>query len=282
MKKLQLKKYFTLLPLVFVTSCGFSLNYLVEGNKYNSPVFSENFYRHWDDELKNAKQGKDVTLVNTEEKQQYFTAFKDLIRLDPNVLMNNYSSADDYGEDYKMNSVNEMFNYGYQSKLFDGQVQCLGYYQLARVQTDSEGFSIRFDKEGNNLDYFAFQFKATTDNTVSCYKVDSDELAQGDREMFHNSVVNLHVSLYTKNDSNVIEKNTFNMEVEFDSNRTNNGSYYVFLSFSLKEYELSRLVGLSFTFDYDDELINWNKTKGVDIDYSLMLYEVFLPYTTWQ
>ena len=275
MKKFKHKKYLLLLPIVALTSCGYSLDYIVEGNKYNSPVFSENYYRHWDNELKNAKQGQVVNVDN------YITSFSDLFKLDASVY-DKYAVADEYGDEYKMNLVDDMFNYGYQSKLFDGQVQCLGYYQLARVQIDEEGFSMRFSKEGSGLDYFAMQFKATTDNTATCYKLNTDELAQRDADMFHNSVVYLTVSLYTKNDNNEIIKNDFKVEVDFFNNTTNYGSYYKFLAFSLKDYNLSRLVGLSFTYTVDDELINWNKTKGVDIDYSLMLYEVFFPYTNWQ
>lgn len=275
MKKFKHKKYLLLLPIVALTSCGYSLDYIVEGNKYNSPVFSENYYRHWDNELKNAKQGQAVNVDN------YITSFSDLFKLDASVY-DKYAIADEYGDEYKMNLVDDMFNYGYQSKLFDGQVQCLGYYQLARVQIDGEGFSMRFSKEGNGLDYFAMQFKATTDNTATCYKLNTDELAQRDADMFHNSVVYLTISLYTKNDNNEIVKNDFKVEVDFLNNTTNYGSHYKFLAFSIKEYNLSRLVGLSFTYSVDDELIDWNKTKGVDIDYSLMLYEVFLPYTNWQ
>ena len=274
MKRFKHKEYLLLLPIVALTSCGYSLDYIVEGNKYNSPIFSENYYQHWDAELKNAKQGQVVDVEN------YITNFSDLFKYDASVF-DKYTISDDYGEDYKMNNVDDMFNYGYQSKLFDGQVQCLGYYQLARVQIDKDGFSMRFSKEGTNLDYFAMQFKATTDNTATCYKLNSDELAERDSDMFHNSIVNLTVSLYTKNDSNVIERNDFNMEVDFLNNTTNYGNHYKFLAFPLKDYNLSRLVGLSFTYSVEDELINWNKTKGVDIDYSLMLYEVFLPYTSW-
>ena len=267
-------KYLLLLPLVALTSCGYSLDYIVEGNKYNSSIFAENYYSHWDQELKNARQGESRTITN------HITSFGDLFKIDADVL-GKYSTADDYGEEYKMNLVDDMFNYGYQSKLFDGQVQCLGYYQLARVQIDEQGFSMRFSKEGNNLDYFAMQFKATTDNTASSYKVNSDELAKNDAEMFHNSTLNLTVSLYTKNDDNNIIKNDFVTEIVFDNNTTNQGNHYKFLAFSLKDYNLSRLVGMSFTYTVDDELINWNKQKGIDIDYSLMLYEVFLPYTSW-
>ena len=272
--KFKHKKYLLLLPIVALTSCGYSLDYIVEGNKYNSPIFSENYYSHWDQELVNAKQGLNIDVVDN------ITSFSDLFKIDASVY-DKYKTSDDYGEEYKMNLVDDMFNYGYQSKLFDGQVQCLGYYQLARIQIDNNGFSMRFSKEGNNLDYFAMQFKATTDNTAKCYILNTDELATRDADMFHNSTVHLTVSLYTKNDDNHIVKNNFNTTIDFNNNTTNYGSHYKFLAFSLKEYNLSRLVGISFEYTVDDELVDWNKQKGIDIDYSLMLYELFLPYTNW-
>ena len=192
--------------------------------------------------------------------------------------------ADDYAEDYKMNDVDELFNYGYQSKLFDGQVQCLGYYQLARVQIYESGFSMRFSKESSELSYFAMQFKATTDNTVSCYPIDSDVISDAsdmnhDVKLFHSSTIKLNVGIYTK-DGNDIKKNTFSSIVVNEN--TNRGSSYIFHAFDLKEYNLSRCVGLSVEYEIvEDKLVSQNKEKGINLDYSLMLYEMFLPYTSW-
>ena len=101
----KLRKLMLFIPLLSLTSCGFSLNYIVEGNKYNSPVFNENYYQHWDSDLKNAKEGINQKLST------YITKFSDLYTLDPNVLLEGYTNADDYGADYKMNKVNDMFNY---------------------------------------------------------------------------------------------------------------------------------------------------------------------------
>ena len=272
------KKLLSLLPVFFLTSCGYSLSYLVKGSTYNSTVFQENYYQHWDDEFKSPQHviSHDVS---------YFS-FADLFKLDP-IVLDKYESSSDYASDYKMNNVDEMFNYGVQSKLFDGQMVCGAQngrpelaYQLARVQTDTNGFSIRFSKESDELSYFAMQFKATTDNTVECYKVGSEELAHGDTDMYHNSTVHINLSLYTKDDTG-INSNEFKFTVNIDNNRTNNGSAYTFVAFDLKEYNLSRLVGLSITYTVEDELIEWNKLKGIDIDYALFLYEMFLPYTTW-
>ena len=274
------KRLLLLLPAFFLTSCGgYSLSYLVKGNTYNSSVFQENYYTHWDDEFKN--------LETSSSRDVETFAFADLFKIDP-ITLDKYPTPSDYAADYKMNNVDDMFNYGVQSKLFDGQMVCGAQngrpelaYQLARVQTEKDGFSVRFAKESDELSYFAMQFKASTDNTAEVYKVNSDELAKSDTDMYHNSSVDITISLYTKADDS-INKNDFNFHVDIDNNRTNNGSAYTFVAFDLKEYHLSRLIGLSITYTFEDELINWNKTKGIDnIDYALFLYEMFLPHTNW-
>lgn len=280
-------KYLLLFPTISLVSCGFSVSNLVPGNKYNSPVFEENYYRHWDNELKNAKivSSKNVT-------DESITNYNDLEQIDPNFALGGPATAEEYGALYKMNAVDDLFRYGYQSKLFDGQMVCgaqdghMQYaYQLGRVQIDSNGFSARFSKESSELNYFALQFKATTDNTKDCYPVNSSELSPAgsrdhDTAIFHNSTLNLKVTLYTKT-SKGIEGHQYTSEIAFNANTTNNGHVYKFFAFDLKEENLSRLIGCSITYEVDDELINWNKEKGISLDYALMLYEMFFPYTNW-
>ena len=103
-------KYLTLLPIIAAVSCGYSTSYLVPGVQYTSPVFQENYYRHWDAELKNANKvaAKDVN-------DGKITNFDDLDKIDPNfALPGAPETAEQYGVEYKMNSVDDMFNYGYQ------------------------------------------------------------------------------------------------------------------------------------------------------------------------
>lgn len=279
-------KYIALLPVLASISCGYSASYLVPGNQYNSPVFQENYYRHWDNELKNAKKvaAKDVSLTK-------ITNFNNLDKIDPNFSLPGAPvDAEEYGVKYKMNEVDDSFNYGYQSKLFDGQMVCgaqdghLQYaYQLGRVQIDSNGFSARFSKESSDLHYFAMQFKASTDNTIDCYPVGSDILlpaGSNDTALFHNSTIEMTVTLYVKTNKG-IEGHPYVSTIDFDNKHTNNGHFYTFYAFDLEDEGLSRLVGVSVTYTVNDDLVNWNKEKGIDIDYALFLYEMFFPYTYW-
>ena len=286
----KFKKYFLLLPIVVVTACGTSIDYLVPGNKYNSPVFTENYYTHWDAELKNARKVEEKVMTDNS-----ITKFSDLDKVDPNAATGiiHYSSANEYGADYKMNAVDDSFNYGYQSKLFDGQMVCGAQnyhpewaYQLGRIQTNQNGFSVRFAKESDELHYFAMQFKASTNNQIDCYPVGSEVISYAsdpdhDSKIRHNSEVQLTVTIYVKTNKGIVG-HPYRSLIKFDENNTNNGSYYVFYAFSLEDENLSRAVGVSFTFTVDDKLINHNHERGIDnIDYALFLYEMFLPYTYW-
>ena len=161
------------------------------------------------------------------------------------------------------------------------------------MQINRNGFSIRFSKESTDLHYFALNFKASTDNTKKCYPVDGTTLATTDTQLFHNSKINLTITLYNKT-LNGIEGYPFSMDVEFDNKHTNDGHYYTFIAFDLEDYELSRLVGVSLEFTVlEDALISYKEgktyieggeTKNVDLtidDYALFLYELFFPYTSW-
>ncbi len=288
----KFKKYSLLLPLVVLTSCGTSINYLVPGNKYNSPVFTENYYTHWDSELKNARKEavKDVTSSS-------ITKFENLDQIDHNVAtgIETYVDANDYGVKNKMNDVDDSFNYGYQSKLFDGQMVCGAQnghpewaYQLGRVQTNSSGFSVRFAKESDDLHYFAMQFKASTNNQISCWYEKSTDVWEfsekddinHDTTIMHNSSIELTVTIYVKDNKSIVA-HPYVSTIDFNNKNTNNGHYYVFYAFDLESEELKRAVGVSVTYNYDDPLVTYNKNKGIDIDYALFLYEVFLPYTYW-
>ena len=293
-------KYLMLIPLTAIVSCGYSTSYLVEGNKYVSAVFKENYYTHWDNELKNASKVAAVDVTDskiTAEVNYGYDSHKleGIQAIDPNFF-EGAPDIEDYGNQFKMNSVDDSFYYGYQSKLFDGQMVCGGQngrseyaYQYGRVQTNESGFSARFSKESGELHYFAMNFKASTDNTLPAYKEDGTE-ALGDTDLFHESKLNLIVTLYTKTLSGIVahpfeSKIDLVGQVQQGTNmryKTNNGHVYTFLAFNLESYELSRCVGVSIEFEIiEDKLLDKNKELGNDMTYALFLYEIFLPYTSW-
>lgn len=301
MRKLR---YLFLLPLTAIVSCGYSTSYLVEGDKYVSAVFKENYYTHWDNELKNARKELPIDITSEAYIHNYSYSMSSTLE-GFSVIDLNYFDHDpnviEYGNEYKMNSVDDSFNYGYQSKLFDGQMICGAQstpvreeyaYQKGRVQIPESGFSVRFSKESNELHYFAMQFKASTDNTREYYLIGGDEYKrQSDALLFHDSSIKFTITLFTKVNYEIVGY-PFEIEVELDYKFTNDGHKYVFLAFDLEKYKtddfaFSRLVGVSITYKVlSDALIDYNKdVKGVeDIsydDYALFLYEMFVPYTIW-
>ncbi len=287
-----------LLPLVAaLSSCGgYSLDYIVEGDKYLSSDFKKNFYEHWDSELANAYHvGSPISVQDNK-----ITNFKNVGLIDPHYATVDPSSLNqkNYSETHKLSNSDQMFMYGVQSKLFDGRYVCDGkHQQQLRMQVRETGFSVRFSKESDALSYFAMNFKVTTNNQIKCYKYNPDPeaepvLAENDTDLFHNSNIDIRVTIYVKEFSDIVAYD-FTSNLVFNNNSTNDGSIYYFYAFDLSNIKnqynqpLSRMVGFSITYTAHDELIDYNKNKTIDdkpvgtIDYALFIYEVYLPYTYW-
>ena len=259
------KKLLSLLPLLALTSCGgFSLEYIVKGNQYLSPVFAENYYDHWDKELKNAS----LKATNEVKEEDRILSFNDIGKIDDNYAtgLEGYT-VDDYGPEHALNKYDDSFNYGVQSKLFDGEVRCLGRYQRVRVQIRNTGFSVRFSKESDELTYFAVQFKAAVDYTKPEYQ------SIGQNGHHNSSLTSLTVSIYVKEGLEIKRVDYVTSNIQIDNYRTN-AEYYYFYAFKLEN--LSRMVGFSMEYEYSDP-----EAEAANLDYSLFLYEVFLPYTSW-
>lgn len=317
------KKYLLLFPLLIaLSSCGgFSLDYIVEGDKYISSNFLKNYYEHWDDELANAAR-----LVSYNVDDSRITSFKQIGNLDPNYATANpdslnESKLDAYSHAHMLINYNESFKYGVQSKLFDGRFLCDGLQQRSRIQIrENKGFSVRFSKESDGLSYFAMNFKTTLNNQTRCYKVDESEHpvdveARTDSDKFHSSVIQLTVTIFVKqegyiigydfvstldfdkcycNYDRILRKEGESEDPEPSKETTNNGSIYYFYGFDLSKVRtynnepLSRMVGFSINYKViSDKLNEFNEGKYIDgnpvekMDYAIFLYEVYLPYTYW-
>lgn len=295
-------KYLILLPLTAIVSCGYSASYLVEGDKYTSVNFKENYYTHWDDELKLAHKEEAVNVTSQAYIYSYGYSIGSKLEgfgaVDPNYIDND-PVMEEYGAEYKMGDVDDSFRYGYQSKLFDGQMVCGAQngkdgktsfpdysYEKGRVQINESGFSVRFSKESSKLKYFAMQFKASTDYKREWYLIGGHTYAkQNPSSLQHQSNIDLKVTLYKKTDVGIIGY-PFVVNVEFAGKTTNNGSAYKFIAFDLENYDMVRLIGASIEFTINsDELIDYNISEGAPVsykdDYALFLYEMFFPYTSW-
>ena len=313
MKKLNKLVY---IPFVFaLSSCGFGLKEYYRGDAYVSGDFQKDYYEIWNEKI-DVRSGK--SLVKSTEtyaldaSQDYvFTEYDD-----PNFRLVDSSSAksltyeDDYypndenkylnkgfGPTKKCSRLDDSFRYGYLSKLFDGQMFCHSRYQYARVQIKESGFGALFNKETNLDTYFALNFKASYDYTkyeevdfLPYYEGASHVPAIPNVPNGIKSAVNLKISFFCKEDKGYVKK-TFTYPVsDIVTNGSENPAIYTFFGFSCRRYSLSRVAGFSIEFDFDRDDINANPMKELKdkkgnpyaLDYSLMLYEVFMPNTTWR
>lgn len=298
MKKKLLSKALLFVPMMALSACGYSLREIYSGTAYNSTVFDENFYTVWDADLKeennkiSSKKSIDLDL----EKDYVFETFKDpnfeYVEKNHNdnyiyedeVFMEDDETRKSFGEEMKLSKIDSSFKYGYISKLFDGKMFCDGNYQKARVQINENGFGKMFNKEVKQFDYFAMNFKSSLDYTVHPFNSTK-------------SNIDLHITFYMKNSDNKLDAVTVNYNI--DTVPTNTGdshseSCYTFFGFKFDSTRINieRCTGISVTYDLNDvtgtyrengetKTLTLEQIKSEGISHSLMIYEVFLPNSTW-
>lgn len=291
------KRIFSILPLiVLLSACGYDLREVYPGDAYNNPIFEKNYYSLYSSQID--KSNPNNTLIGEPDvyyPDDYLTSYEELEQsgLDPyvydtddnhgfvyeedikgvNDIIADFSSPTlkqdahkyGYGPSYKMNRVDDIFSYGYLSKLYDGQLFCHSLYQLSRVQVAEEGFGVIYNKEMvNNSKYMAFNFKGIL------YKP-STQIG------LHMSNVQLEISLYSRSASNFKEtKFVIDLDVACNSEQ------YTFLVIPIEQYNLTRIAGYSFAFKFKSDSILDTVTDKENYQYALMLYEVFFPNSSWR
>ena len=291
MKKNNLRLLTILLPTILLTGCGYGLKEIYPGNVYNSVDYNLNFYRVWDDEINYHLDNSQVENKNQEVYQldkninKVFTNFND-----PNFLMlqsdaDGYSYSSDiyepqgdkksYGQTFMLSKTEQSFKYGYVSKLFNGQMFCNGSYELARVQIDESGFGTKFKKEIGEYNYFALNFKASLD-----YRRDglSTNLPA------HNSKIRLIINFFCKKENQTYHRVPVSYEineVQTNTPETIGYSNYIFFGFDLTTIEkIDRCSGISIEYELiEDEYITSHSEENWK--HCLLLYELFLPGSTW-
>ena len=296
-----------LFPLIFaLSSCGYGLKEVYPGDAYATGNFQKDYYRVWNEKIDERSSKNNIIRTESyelnEDADYVFTEYSDSnFRLVDKSSFENLKYEDDYypnqedkylntgyGPTKKCSRIDDSFRYGYLSKLYDGQMFCHGRYQQARVQIDTEGFGALFAKETTLDTYFAVNFKASYDYTK--YN-DVDFSPYGTQNVPKTETkVTLKVSFYCKEDKGYIKK-TFSYPISnIDTNAGENPSIYTFFGFRTINYDLSRVAGYSIEFDFDRDDLSSNPMRDLKdkngnpyvLDYSLMLYEVFMPGTTWR
>ena len=283
-------KILFLAPALLLTGCGYGLKEIYEGSVYISVDYYENFYREWNQDINYHSEKSKVDNLDEDvyqldkDKDHVFTKFgeENFAYNQPDYEKYSYSSDIyeppegqlSYGQTFALNKVEPSFKYGYVSKLFNGQMFCNARYEIARVQIDEDGFGMKFNKELDKHSYFALNFKAALD-----YRRDG----KNTNIPGHNSEINLIVNFYCKTDSPKLHRVPVSYQI--DEIKTNtpeqiNGGNYVFFGFDLSNIKIDRCVGISIEYELiSDDYITAHPDEGWT--HCLLLYELFLPNSTW-
>lgn len=272
-----------------LTGCMNDVAELYEGHAYDTGVFSENYYSTWNDSLKNSvapvAKTYEVTAANSFQIEQD----SDFAQLSsPDGFANGkappyYSYSADiphedagygYGPSNNLISIDDAFARGFLSRLYDGRIQCGGYYAKSRVQIDGAGYGALFPKEMVNYRYFALSVRGA-DMSVN-------------NNFFVN--VNINLTFYVYNHDIALyvpylfQMKNLPIKTNYYSQVTIFGFYFAGVM-GADVNLLKRASGMSITFslegDYEDYTIDReDETEGKE-HFALMLYEVLLPKSTW-
>lgn len=241
-----------------LSSCGTELSKTAHFNVDHSGVWEDNFYTRWDESLRN-KETEQVTI--TEDENQVFTSFYDqhFLDLEPDHSLTYYDFDEtSFGTHRNLALHDPLVNDGFVSKLFNGLLFCNGWYELARVQINEEGFSSSFYKPIQSADYLFLQFKSALD-----FKQHSPTA--------HYADITIHISLYGKR----------NVTYSFPLVNviTNASDGYTFFGFSLDGFDISGTTDFAITYTLDRD--EYNEEKGTNISHALMLYEFGFGHPTF-
>ncbi len=271
-----------------LTGCMNDVAELYEGHAYDTGDFAENYYSTWNDNLKNSvatvAKTYDVTSINSFQidKDEDFNQLweSDGYRsgtTEPYSFLIDTPHEDagvGYGPSNNLISVDEAFARGFLSRLYDGRIQCDGYYAKSRVQIDGAGYGALFPKEMVNYRYFALSVRGA------------------DMSVNYNFFVNVNINLtfYVYNHDIALyvpylfQMKNLPIKTNYNSQVTIFGFYFAGVM-GADVNLLKRASGMSITFslegDYEDYTIDReDETEGKE-HFALMLYEVLLPKSSW-
>jgi len=182
-----------------------------------------------------------------------------------------------FGRTLCLGTTDEAFKHGVMSKLYDGQLHCLGAYSKARVQLTSEGYTTRFPKQLVSADYLVFCAR-WADNSVGLNSNDS-------------VVSDITVSFFKENDGSIEALDVTMSAVPFERNNGGNSTTLFGLKFSdvLASLDLGGVIGMGLSFSNvvdpaytSEQVVYTNERKDGVINSALMLYEVMLLNSTWR
>lgn len=265
-----MKKKILLLALTSLLLVGCSKTELLyKPNAYNSPIFDENYYLERDN-IDSLKIENNIPGICS--TPQSHDGLSGLSPLDVgSYKWKDYEKNNMWGYHNNLDGINESFNYGILSKLYDGRVRCDGLYQQSRVQLNKTGYATYFPKTLVNSKFIAFACRGgtTLENPLHM-------------ELEFNFTLSFYIHITGSSAYNKITFKLNGIPVQ-----TDNGGNTNLVSFYLPDKDfLNGAVAMSFEWECIDPHLNmYNLTDDYTIKekdhLALMLYEVFIPQSTW-
>lgn len=253
-------KFIALALTILLSSCGADLNKLAPYAIDHSGAWHDNYYTYFDPALKDVETNK-VTL--DKDTNKVFVTYNDpnfkAVEKDQATLDYYHDFLlEGYGPQKRLSNYIDEVKDGFISKLFDGQLFCHGYYELARVQINEEGFSSSFYRPIKNASYLYLNFKSALD--FKTYHPGS-----------HDDIITIHITLYGD------KATTYSYQL--NDVPTNAGETYIFYGFSLEGLDISNVkdFAISYTLDYDA-----GKIEEPSIEHALLLYEFGFGYPNFE
>ena len=287
-----------LIPLLAVlTSCGYALREVYDGDAYNHPLFEANFYYGkadaFDPESPNYKV-KSISNHDLDKNEDMVFCCSDTLNDDNFKALERgtFNNVFDFSDANYLSNIENSFKYGYASKLFDNWPECGGRYEKARIQIDNNqrkgGFNAKFNKECDNAPYTAFIFQ----NGVGKRDASGDERFKDILRC--NCTIDLTIGFFIRTDEGKGEE-TYRLDnYKYQiSGFYNNCSHYCFFGFSLENIEIARCQGISISYDvvsiieekkvgqtteYIDHTAEYNSDQ---IGHCIYAYEMWFPHSSW-
>lgn len=278
---------FLLLP--FLAGCS-KTSELYGGYAYNSSNFMENYYTETNG-IRELKKNSEKIFKPKKDIDYFSTDSLEHVREydnEKNCPWVSDNRSEEYGRNYNLSKSYGSFAYGYLSKLYDGRVRCEQKYQLSRVQLDKNGYAAYFPKQLVDYSYFGLSFRGASDYQNS---------GGAKSPLVSGVTIDLHVSFY-KSIANSDEYNvmTFDFEdVEMPCDNKGDTNLFVFYlteeqkigdkSYLYYKYHLEDTIAMSLTYELKttrSDLSDDSKDLTKEHHFSMMLYEVLFPNSTWK
>ena len=184
----------------------------------------------------------------------------------------------DFGRSKCLSTIDPSFkDAGYVSKLYNGQLQCLGLHALAFVSLDSKGYNTFFPKTLESSKYFMMSFRGGSDD---------DTLHGGEHSRI--CMLNLKLDFYyaVGNGYDLVSVSLPHVYANTD----NSGEGVTFVGFSFEEINLDPKGIVGFGVSYADLVdpaflgdtkISTTRDDGAKYHWSMLLYEVMFPDSRW-